>query len=269
MRLRNPGSVAQVITTLQSLLYECENCRNGQDALQARDAYLRWVEKADAQYGSLFTHSALEDGLHSPGYWEIHRLRFDSPRPFPMIHREIRVQCDRIERVSADLQRLREFIERPGDLVVPDTSALVQGEYFEDFDWAGELGLSGPVRLIIPVAVLEELDQLKDRERGRAQKRARSVVRRLRELARKVPPGAPVPVRKGVTFEVLWEDGDHVRLAITDVEITEQALLLHELTGREVLLACADATMEFRARQAGLTVYDMPVPVPAEDRPTG
>jgi len=89
------------------------------------------------------------------------------------------------------LAGLKEFVNRDGHIVVPDTSALVRGIWFEDFDWPTELGLT-PVRIVIPILVIEELDLLKDRERTtKAGDRARRVVRRLRDLCGAVPPGHP------------------------------------------------------------------------------
>jgi hypothetical protein len=37
------------------------------------------------------------------------------------------------------LEKLRPFIERPGSLLVLDTSAFIEGEYFTELDWHGWL----------------------------------------------------------------------------------------------------------------------------------
>ena len=79
-------------------------------------------------------------------------------------------------------EKLRPFIERPGSLLILDTSAFIEGEYFTDLDWHGLAGLQagGPVRLIAPRIVIDELDYLKrDRRAGDS---ARSVLHRLWEL---------------------------------------------------------------------------------------
>ena len=155
---------------------------------------------------------------------------------------------------------LKEFVNRDGHIVVPDTSALVRGIWFEDFDWPTELGLT-PVRIVIPILVIEELDLLKDRERTtKAGDRARRVVRRLRDLCGAVPPGHPanLPTRTNITVEVLLDDDRHTRRPNHDGEIIEQARLVKALTGQNVRFICVDAAMEFRARQHGLTVLAMP-----------
>jgi len=144
--------------------------------------------------------------------------------------------------------------------VVPDTSALVRGVWFEDLDWPAELKLSPTVRIVVPILVVEELDRLKDRERiTKAGDRARRVLRRLRTLCAAVSPGHPakLPQRTGVTIEVLVDDDWHQRRP-NDAEIIDQALLVKALTGQDVRLVCVDAAMEFRARQHGLTVFAMP-----------
>ena len=260
MRLKNPTLLDSGLETLRRMHMECGNLLNAHGTLRLRDDYLTWVDNTERQFNSLFADSTLSDGLHSTPYWEIRRLTEETPRPYPLVEREVTRQARRIEEAMAELTRLKTFLDRPGDIVVPDSSALVEGVYFDQFDWAAETGLAGPVRLVIPILVVEELDKIKDRERGRPQKRARSVVRRLRELARAVPAGEPVPFRDGAAFEVLLDDAMHSRFPSNDVEIIDQALGLQSLTGGDVLLACADAAMEFRARLAGLKVFDMPLP---------
>jgi rRNA-processing protein FCF1 len=266
MRLKHAG-FGPAIDTLQRLVSDAGNAQNGHGYPALQDNYLRWVEDAERVYEGTFSDADLLDQLHSRHYWEIRHINGQTPRPIPLILGELRAQAARIEAAMAKLKEMRAFAERPGAIVVPDTSALIQGQYFEHFDWAAETGSGGSIRLIILSMVLEELDQTKDRDRGRAQKRARSVTKRLRELARAVGPGEPVPFRDAAAFEVFFEDEWHVRRPIPDIEIIDQALSIQELTGSKILLATADATMEFRARQQGLKVFDMPTP--ADDEQDG
>jgi rRNA-processing protein FCF1 len=266
MRLKHAG-FGPTIDTLQRLFHDNGNAQNGHGTPTLQDNYLRWVEDAERVYEGTFSDTDLLDGLHSRHYWEIRHITDQTPRPIPLILGELKAQAKRIETAIAKLREMQAFVERPGAIVVPDTSALIQGRYFEHFDWAAETGRGGSVRLVILSMVLEELDQTKDRDRGRAQKRARSVTKRLRELAREVDPGEPAPFRDTATFEVFFEDEWHVRRPIPDVEIIDQALSIQEITGSKIILATADATMEFRARRQDLEVFDMPTP--ADDEQDG
>jgi hypothetical protein len=260
MRLRTPGAIDAAIETLRSLESECELVTHGwhQWHEQQRE-YLNWVERAHDQYRNLFTDDDLAGGLYSPLYWEIRRLTPNSANHFPLIAREVGRQLGLLLELVASLRKLKEFVARPGEIVVPDTSALVRGELFTDFDWPTCLDLKPCVRLIIPILVVEELDKLKDSERAtKAGDKARRVLKVLRELCRTVESGVPASVRNGATVEVLLDEGWHRRLPIPDAEIIDQALNIESLTGKKVTLVCVDAAMEFRARQFGLTVQQMP-----------
>lgn len=63
-----------------------------------------------------------------------------------------------------------------------DTSFFLEGKYFTNVTWHTALNLK-PVVLVVPPAIMDELDEWRSNtQRGRQQKRARSVVRRMDEL---------------------------------------------------------------------------------------
>jgi hypothetical protein len=160
---------------------------------------------------------------------------------------------DRFTEMVDELMALQPFIERPGLIVVPDTSAFVEGVYFTDLNWQelADIDPRMPVRLVVPVLVVDELDELK-RGRDRARERARSVLRRLWELNSNGKKTATIPGSRPVTVEVLADDSWHVRRPVNDNEIIERALYVGEITGKDVILAAADYSMLFQASSAGL-----------------
>jgi hypothetical protein len=269
MHLRHPGTIDAAVNCLRQLLVRLEELQARSDRSPRneydleRPLYLDWVNTASSDLYDLFKNDSLVQSLHSSTYWEIFRNHYVSEQAWGLLKREIRVQADRLRAALELVTSLKEFASHSGHLVVLDTSALVQGVWFEDFDWPSKLGLPGNVRLVIPILVVEELDKLKDRSRTtRAGDRARRVARRLRELCAAVPPGHPaaLPMRPTVSIEVLVDDEWHARRPNNDGEIIDQALLVRDLTGQEVRLVCVDAAMEFRARQHGLAVFAMPTP---------
>jgi rRNA-processing protein FCF1 len=261
MRLRTAGGVDNAIQTLTDLKYQCEATRNPTALTQARDAYLGWVHTAERQFQFLFADESMTDGLHTASYWEIRRIQQFTPAAFPLMQGEIERQAWRLDAAIEKLNGYREFAARPGKIIVPDTSALVKGVWFPDFVWQKHLGSKDAVRIVVPILVIEELDGLKDRERtSKAGDRARRVLKHLRELCRTVGPGEPAPLRDKATIEVLLDDEWQRRRPIADAEIIDQALLVQEMVGAEVTLTCVDASMEFRARQHGLNVFEMPTP---------
>lgn len=261
MHLRNPGHIDQALRTVSRLATDCGNCESAYtDFSRAQKAYLDWVDDADGQLRSIFKDAEPADGVTTQAFWEIRRLSETAPGAWQVLRRELRIQAGRMQAIQRRLGELATFLGQPGDIVVLDTSALVEGEWFQDFDWSSRLGLGSPVRIVVPILVVEELDRIKDRDRHRrAGDRASRVLRRLRDLDAE-QKGSPAPIRNDVTIEVLVDDDWHQRLPNNDGEIIQQAKLLETMTNRPVTLVCADAAMEFRARRHGLTVAAIPRP---------
>jgi hypothetical protein len=174
--------------------------------------------------------------------------------PNGVLHREIDSWVERFEKTIEELKALKPFIEQPGQIVVPDTSLFLEAAYFTELDWQAAVGACADdlVRVVVPVLVIEELDDHK-RGRERLQKRAKSVLHRLWELnSGKSSQAVPLPGSRPVTVEVLTDDSWHVRRPVNDNEIIERGLAVSEITGREVILAAADSSMLYQASAAGL-----------------
>lgn len=248
MRLRNPGGVDHAVQTLTYLAGQLGNTRGACGTVQRQDRWLSWWDEADSQLRSLFSDTDLVTSLYQ-AQLQIRGLPM-SARPFGLLGRETDVWVDRLEAAAASLKALKWFIEFPGQVVVPDTSAFIEGDYFTELDWKAIAGAGQTVRLIIPILVIEELDALKlDRRVGG---RARSVLHRVWELD-VGKPGHParLPGRQ-VTAEVLLDEPWHARRPVNDDEIIDRAVYIRELTGKPVILAAADYKMLFRARAAGV-----------------
>ena len=161
--------------------------------------------------------------------------------PHGVLNHEIDVWLDRLNEMISELNRLQRFIERPGLIVVPDTSTFIEGVYFTELNWQelADVDQREPVRLVVPILVVEELDELK-RARDRTRDRARSVLRRLWDLNSDAKQAALIPGNRPVTVEVLADDSWHVRRPVNDNEIIERALFVQEITSRDVILAAGD-----------------------------
>ena len=249
MRLRLPVDfTADVLRDLDDKL---QDCLHGDDARDVRDRWLRWWSEADAQLRILFRDGDVAASLY------VSQLRVRDVNletmPYGLLRHEIEVWLDRFTEMVDELMALSSFIERPGLIVVPDTSAFVEGVYFTDLNWQklAEIDPHEPVRLVVPVLVVEELDELKW-GRDRVQDRARSVLRRLWELNSDGQQAAVIPGSRPVTVEVLVDDSWHVRRPVNDNEIIERALYVREITNKDVILAAADYSMLFQASSAGL-----------------
>jgi hypothetical protein len=260
MRLREPGSVDHAIQTLTTVMYQLYDCRAG-SATEVLDKWLRWWEIADAQLRSLFTDSNAVTSLYQT---RLEMARNGGDARFAQ--RETNVWIARFEEMIGGLQALRVFIAPPGQIIVSDTSAFIEGEYFDQFDWHSfeRVAQNQSARLIIPILVVEELDVKKTDRNSRVSSRARSVLRRLWELHRGDPAQpADIPGR-AATVEVFLDDAWHIRRPVNDDEIVQRAVAVKEITGQDVLLVSGDYKMLYRATAAGIEAALMPRPADGE-----
>jgi|SRR5580698_7630926 hypothetical protein len=215
------------------------------------------VVGADRQCQSLFGDGEMVASLYASSQ----RVRqMSGVLRYGVLKHETDTWAMRFDAMITELKGLKPFIERPGVIMVPDTSALLEGKYFTELDWQALAGAGSQcVRLVVPVVVVEELDTHK-RGRDRQRDRAVSVLRQLWELGGSDPERiAHIPGRP-VTAEVFLDGPWHVRRAVNDDEIIERALAVGEITGQDVMLVAADFAMLYRASAAGLRAVLVPRP---------
>ncbi|MFL6053662.1 MAG: PIN domain-containing protein [Actinoallomurus sp.] len=160
------------------------------------------------------------------------------------------------------------FVDRPGRPVMLDTSALMEGELFTEFDWhtLDESLKDVSVRLILPSLVVEELDELKRHRETKQKTWARKVLRTLWGLHAPAPTlPARLPTQADVTVAVRLDDGWHQRMSNNDGEIIDQAVFVRELTEEGTIFVSADYTQLYRAAAVGLPVALMPHRGPDEE----
>lgn len=264
MRLKNPGGFESAITTLKQAQDHLADTVAGNSA-QRKDEFLKWCDQwATGQLGNHFPASEDIFAEIADFYNRLVALPEISERQLNgLLNRERTTWDARLGRILADLEGLGTFVRRPGRIVVLDTSALMEGVFFAEFDWHElDPALKGEaVRLIVPSLVTEELDELKRRAAERQKARARKVLTALWDLHRAKPAEpATLPQSPDVTIEVLLDSGWHQRMPNNDGEIIDQAAGLVDLTGQPVILASGDYTQLYRAAPASLTAVLMPRP---------
>lgn len=226
--------------------------------------WLGWSELAGLEMRRVFADERLSGALREAGA----HARMFSLGPAAVI--ELFEEWTwRLDEVIRELERLRAFAAIPGQIVVPDTSALVEGPIFDTFDWhsLGGLEPGEPVRVVVPILVVEELDQLKVSKRS---SRVRSVLKKLWDLHGAAPAEpAPMPQAKPgpATIEVWLDEPWHGRLPVEDAEIIARASGFATLMGRPVVLASGDTAQLYRASAAGLTPALMLKPEPEDQAP--
>jgi predicted ribonuclease YlaK len=178
-----------------------------------------------------------------------------------VLNRECQTLDRRLQRLTQELEGQREFISRPGRPVILDTSALMQGLFFLEFDWHGlhTLLADQAVRLIVPSLVIEELDGHNRSRDRRVRTDARQVLRTMWDLHRAASSRPSLlPGATDVTIEVYLDSDWHKRRENNDGEIIDQAVAVGELTGQPAILASCDYTQLYRAGNVGLNAIEMP-----------
>ncbi len=220
--------------------------------------YMTWVDKAESQLGNFTDELRIDSLLHTRGYWAIREAHPQTPWPAHPIESEIRLQKATLERVAEDLKRrIERATEAAGHIAVLDTHLLLHFLPPEQVNWREIVGVE-PVRLFLPITVVDELDELKYTGKDKVRGRARAA---LTNLKRDVGPGgSPGRVREDVTIEVQLAFSDDPRDPDADRSIISVCTELEQLMGKpnKVSLVTGDAGMRLRAAQRDVRVVAMP-----------
>jgi rRNA-processing protein FCF1 len=255
--LRNGQPVENAISALDRLINEATNLSGSLnlDATVAANQYLLWTEEAERQLSALYDSQSIPRGLLTERYWRIRAMTKDTVRPQPLIRAEIADQNRVLEDLRTQLQHYQTLVgplpeER---LLICDTNVLIHGKRFHELPWNEKVS-ERKIRLVIPLAVLDELDKQKDE----GNRDARAV---LKDLDGILKPGAAlerVTLRTHVTLQLTDEPASYERLRSVDDEIVRQARYFSSVSGGRITIATIDRGMRVRAEAAGINAIDLP-----------
>jgi rRNA-processing protein FCF1 len=219
--------------------------------------YLGWIEIAESQLGNFTDEMRIDPLLHTRGYWAIREAHPQTQWPGHLIESEIRLQKATLERVAEDLKRrIERATGAAGHIVVMDTHLLLHFLPPEQVDWKEVMGVE-PLRLFLPITVVDELDELKYTGKDKVRGKARAALANLERVVG--PGGSPGRVREGVTIEVELALSDDPRDPDADRSIISVCAELEQLAGKpnSVSLVTGDAGMRLRAAQRHVKVVPM------------
>jgi hypothetical protein len=222
--------------------------------MQSRDGYIAWVEDTEVVLSGLTHDDTVIEMLHTARYWAIRNLVPHDARPVPLIMGEQHSQRDALEHMKQNLEmHVARAVGAPGHIVVLDTNTLLHYQLPNSIKWAEVVGFD-PVRLVIPLRVIEELDAKKYGDSAKLRSRARDLLPKLEELAGM--GGAPSPLWEGMSLEVLVEfdtGAARVKPADADEEILFICRELWQLSGQAegVTLVTGDTAIRMRAQALG------------------
>lgn len=136
--------------------------------------------------------------------------------------------------------------------IILDTNILIHYNSFEDIPW-GELMGFDELTFVFPALVIEEVDKVKDRERGRVQRRAKAVSSRLGQLLVDEVQGK-YPVLFIETPLATFEEQRDYNLESNDNMILF-SVYKAEIDHAMVCLVSSDNAMLMRAKRFGFKKY--------------
>lgn len=228
----------------------------GQAVSIHQNNFLAWVGIAETQLRNVFIDPIAWERLYDERHWQIYGLTQASPRGIELMNTAATVQAAWLDELADRVKRLADrLVAAPGQLTVVDTHVLLHFLPPEQIDWPSVVG-TPTVRLVLPLRVVEELDEKKYTARDDLADRARRLLSQLRtQLA--PTAGAPTSLQAEVTIEVPVGDGPRRRTVDADQEILDTCRELKS-GGGPVVLVTDDTGMTLRAVSTGIQVIPMP-----------
>jgi rRNA-processing protein FCF1 len=252
-------------------------------AVDRCNTYMRWALDAVRMLRHQIAESDLERLVMTRAFWALQGGGMGVESVGWLVDAELDHRVSMFEEARDDLaaQIARWSPYNNWAYVVPDTSFFIQHpQKVEELDLSGDLGLRGQgVHLLVPIAVVDELDGLKQDSNAHVRWRARHTLQVLDQVlpnpewAGELPRADFSPVIDGfgiprgqVTVEIVIDPPGHARLPITDEEIVDRALTFQVLAGQRVIMITYDTGQSTRARGRGLKVIKFDQP-PEGDEP--
>jgi len=262
IELRPSAKLDEAIALLRTL---ATNCYNDAQPVgmslpaEKRDAYVRWATGTEGRLRAILSIRDAAAFFGSPRHRDICSMTPGS-QLLPMINAEIDALSDRFETLANELDSARRLFERAGTCLVPDTSFYIEhGEKIEHVDFHALAQVPGPVRVLIPMIVVDELDGLKRGASSKARWRAGYSVAVIDRVIVDPPrpgilnPKKHMPPRGEVTFQIVFDSRGHQRMPINDDEIVDRCLVCQPFAGNLTVITY-DTGQSTRARAAGLKV---------------
>ncbi len=253
------------VALLRNLRAVRDSARNLRSTMRDQwQSYMNWTIEAERLLRSQVREADVDLLIRTPRYLVIST---NPPTGRLLIDAELDARVATLDDTIAELEQAANRWDQGGKLVVPDTSFFINHPTkLERTDFSRLLECREmPVRLVIPMVVVDELDGLK--KAGPQQRRWRvgyaiAVLDRVagRGERGRLSDADFTPLDRGetprgeVTLEILLDPPNHTRLPINDDEIVDRAVGVQTTAGRDVTLLTYDTGHATRGRVAGLEV---------------
>ena len=250
LTLKRGASPSAAITTLHQMAEQADSDRYVGSAGPI-DRAGQWVSKADGNLKNYFPIRSVMEFLNTDRYQQLQAMAPSNPRAVGVLFEELTSQAELLREEASELDGLlKRFNAAPGSVIVPDTCALLRMNSFVTLDWSGLIG-EPKVRVVLPMRIVEQLDQHKYGNNDEFRKVARRLLWKL-DTFLDVSGSLIANVNDHVTIEILIPPGLRERTQDADQEILDCCVSLQRFTGEPVRLLTLDSSMRSRARLCGL-----------------
>lgn len=259
--LRRGVMTDYALQVLRELVTDARNLASsgGRQPESYRDDYLMWAEKAETQLSHLFVSRSVWSGLFTQRYWHLRGLTLaDTPRPHRLISMEAEWQATRLEMIVGWITEVVKAFETSAGTatVAVDTNVFIHFRRYDEINWPKLAGTTD-VRLVVPLLVVDQLEELSYKSRATSD-RATRILRALQDLRRNHRPEISLEVRSGTTLQILMDPRGHSRHPDSDAEFLDRVEFLAAIGAGRVLIATGDYGMKLRATARGLNCIDLP-----------
>lgn len=231
------------------------------------DKYVEWLTETEAQLSGQIDDRDIERLLYTKRY-RMMVARGRVANHDRMLEMEIRYLRDTFQQIATQIQADGQRLDEYSAAILLDTNVYLHHKDpvdqidFTAYDIDGsKVYNGGDLAIILPLVVLDEMDNLKDRGHPPIRARARETLRLLdTAFAKKSFSKGQLSaeIRPNLWVEVVLDPPGHVRLPITDDEIVDQAVTVGRYTFTTLKVLTFDLAMAWRSRNAGVATKWLP-----------
>jgi hypothetical protein len=229
--------------------------------------YMRQCNEQARKMTGLFRASTIDALILTPRYWAIVPLNPHLDHARSMVDFEL-AECERrLGETIDEVKTWRKSWSKPGVLIIADTNVFLHHlEPFDRIDWRSELDRRDmdDLTLVIPLIVIDELDNLKRSGAKEVRPRARGALKLIDGFVATGKDRSTIAVptisHGGVYVRLLVDPPRHVRLPHADSELIDRAASLIDLVSRTsnpVIFVTGDTGAVIRARTANVDVIKL------------
>lgn len=170
---------------------------------------------------------------------------------------ERRLQMERLEEIREDVRELETFASMGGTILIIDTNTLMHANPLDQIVWTRNGIAKGEMlRVLVPLAVIAELDRKKFEAHDNTKKKAADAIRRLYKHRKGLNPDVPASFittdKTTLALEIPRDDLGRTRTDNTDDEIRDFGVFVKGITGRPVTVVTRDMNLHMKCLRAGL-----------------